>query len=357
MRPTQLFEYSEKLFAETLLIKTGVRKPVVRTDRERSFDDVQILFCKHPPKEIAVSILIPTHNRPAFLKKAVESVLRQVELDLEIIIVNDGDIPISPEMMSFLPALPFPVTVLKHPKNLGLAATRNTAAHYSHGIWLMTLDDDDELIPGGPARLLDVARSSGCDFVHGDHLRRYFDSEGIPVREEYISRGSDLFELLYYENLITNGTFLIKKDLFERLNGYREDLAVHEDYHLHIRAAKSTKFQFVNHPTFIYNCRSSINRLNLDKRLFWFSTSMLNHALFGYFFPLSGEHARDQKIGEYEHLQRALEEGAEKEIVVSLISRWWNALRASDRRSEITAELEVIRKLCPSIAHDLIKFQ
>ncbi len=40
-----------------------------------------------------LSIIIPTHNRPDRLKKAVESSVKQSYEDLEIIVVDDGSCP------------------------------------------------------------------------------------------------------------------------------------------------------------------------------------------------------------------------------------------------------------------------
>ena len=44
-----------------------------------------------PPK---ISILTATYNRPALLKEAVQSVLKQTFTDLEHIIVNDGGVEV-----------------------------------------------------------------------------------------------------------------------------------------------------------------------------------------------------------------------------------------------------------------------
>ena len=45
------------------------------------------MFDKLIPK---ISVVIPTHNRPESLKKAINSVLNQTYRELEVIVIDDG---------------------------------------------------------------------------------------------------------------------------------------------------------------------------------------------------------------------------------------------------------------------------
>ncbi len=42
-------------------------------------------------KDILVSVVIPTYNRPVYLKRCIDSVVDQTHRNLEIIVVDDND--------------------------------------------------------------------------------------------------------------------------------------------------------------------------------------------------------------------------------------------------------------------------
>jgi glycosyltransferase involved in cell wall biosynthesis len=89
----------------------------------------------------ALSIIIPTFNRPHLLPGAVQSALEQTFKDLEVIVVDDA----SPEPV-VLPEHP-QLTVLRLATNQGGAAARNIGAKAARGRWITYLDDDDQLLP------------------------------------------------------------------------------------------------------------------------------------------------------------------------------------------------------------------
>lgn len=83
------------------------------------------------------SVIIPTYNRPEFLRHAVESVLRQTVEDFEVVVVNDGgEDPVG------LPA-DTRVRLITRKNNEGLSAARNTGLEAATGKYVAFLDDDD----------------------------------------------------------------------------------------------------------------------------------------------------------------------------------------------------------------------
>jgi glycosyltransferase involved in cell wall biosynthesis len=91
-----------------------------------------------------VSVIIPTHNRPQLLKRAVESVLRQTYSDWELLIVNDGD----DEMLVkvFVSGLDSSkIVCLKTEKpGSGGSSARNIGIKNANSELVAFLDDDDE---------------------------------------------------------------------------------------------------------------------------------------------------------------------------------------------------------------------
>ena len=63
-----------------------------------------------------------------------------------------------------------------------------------------------------------------------------------------------------------------------------------------------------------------------------------------------------QTEGEYEHIQRALAEGASPETVVQLVASRWRIFLECGLGFEIDKEIQIIRNLCPAIAGEMEKF-
>jgi glycosyltransferase involved in cell wall biosynthesis len=93
-----------------------------------------------------VSVVVPTHNRPRLLVRAVESVLAQDYAgDIECVVVFDGaaphDVPVQARPGRSL-------RIIRNERTRGLAGARNAGAITSAGVLLGFLDDDDEWLRG-----------------------------------------------------------------------------------------------------------------------------------------------------------------------------------------------------------------
>jgi glycosyltransferase involved in cell wall biosynthesis len=90
-----------------------------------------------------ISIILPVHNRQREAQAALASVLAQEDLGpdevrLEILVIDDGSEP-SLTLDSKDPR----VRLIRHPRNLGAAAARNTGIRQARGEWIAFLDSDD----------------------------------------------------------------------------------------------------------------------------------------------------------------------------------------------------------------------
>jgi glycosyltransferase involved in cell wall biosynthesis len=104
---------------------------------------------------LAATIIIPTHDRPGLLERAVASALAQTVRDLQVVVVDDG----SAEPVRF--ERPDPrLLVLRNPRALGASAARNLGLEAAAGRWVTFTDDDDELLPGMVQVSLEAAERS-----------------------------------------------------------------------------------------------------------------------------------------------------------------------------------------------------
>ena len=170
----------------------------------------------------ALSIIIPTYNRPHLLPRAVNSALAQTLTDIEVIVVDDA----SNEPVN-LPPDPR-LTILRLPKNSGTAAARNLGAKSARGRWITYLDDDDELLPHMAEVSLDalvnttlpkpVAVLSSLEVVNQDGK---FLSQRIPPS---LPRGSHFFleQIDPSLSFFSKQTLVVEREIFLQIGGYDE---------------------------------------------------------------------------------------------------------------------------------------
>ena len=101
------------------------------------------------------TIVIPTHDRPLLLERAVRSALAQTVEDVQVVVVDDG----SAEPVRI--GRPDPrLLVLRNPRALGPSAARNAGLRVAEAPWVTFTDDDDELLPGMVQASLEAAERS-----------------------------------------------------------------------------------------------------------------------------------------------------------------------------------------------------
>lgn len=184
-----------------------------------------------------ISILMPVRNGGRWLRTAVDSILKQGGVRLELIAVDDHSTD------SALAALPDDARLrrLTNPGR-GVVDALNTAAAAARGNWLARMDADDEALPGRLlAQLAYLKTHPGVgicgtgveifrdDDVLGDGYRRYQAWINGLTTPQAIARE------IFVESPIPHPTAMMHRALFERLGGYRSTPWA-EDYDFWLRA-------------------------------------------------------------------------------------------------------------------------
>ncbi|MXQ07007.1 glycosyltransferase [Alphaproteobacteria bacterium GH1-50] len=107
---------------------------------------------------MSVTVVIPTHNRPALLREAVESALTASPPDGEVLVVDDRSEP--PAVQS--------LDDINDPRLRGIVSTEMPGASGSRNAGILEarheivafLDDDDLMRPGHLTRVLDITRQT-----------------------------------------------------------------------------------------------------------------------------------------------------------------------------------------------------
>jgi len=113
-----------------------------------------------------LSILIPVYNVAPYLKACVESILSQDTQGVEVLLLDDVSTDESPALMQALQAdSPGRLQLLKHERNGGLSAARNSLLQAASGRYIWFVDSDDLLMPGAIDSLRRIVGTHEPDLV------------------------------------------------------------------------------------------------------------------------------------------------------------------------------------------------
>jgi glycosyltransferase involved in cell wall biosynthesis len=189
-------------------------------------------------REPLVSVVIPCYAQAHFLGSAIESVLAQDAVPLEVIVIDDG----SPDDVASV-ANRYPGVRYIRQRNQGLSAARNTGLRATSGAFVVFLDSDDRLLPGAlKAGLACFAQHPESAFVYGDF--RFIAEDGTPLeRRERPALDVDLYGGMLVRNHIEmTSTVLFRRSVLEQVGGFSISLRSAEDYDLLLHIARK-------HPT------------------------------------------------------------------------------------------------------------
>ncbi len=131
-----------------------------------------------------VSVIVPTRDRPATLRRALASLVAQTYRQLEVIVVDNsqtGECGLGADLLC--PA-DLSLRVIRDPRARNAAGARNTGLAVARGDYVTFLDDDDTYRADKVARQLALARESGSPLVlcgahfhvRGRSVTRYTES-------------------------------------------------------------------------------------------------------------------------------------------------------------------------------------
>jgi glycosyltransferase involved in cell wall biosynthesis len=142
---------------------------------------------------VPFSIVIPTYNRAAFIKQAIDSVCGQTFQDWELIVVDDASTDHTSDLLNSYSD--DRIVVLRNAVNMERSASRNKGIEAAKGTYICFLDSDDYYLPN-----------------HLEILHRQIESDHYPVALLHTNvsvrdvNGHELREINYSYNSIRSKT-------------------------------------------------------------------------------------------------------------------------------------------------------
>jgi glycosyltransferase involved in cell wall biosynthesis len=190
-----------------------------------------------------VSVVIPTHNRPDFLKKTLQSIIDQTYSHLEIIVVSNG--PNKDNERIAKDPNDQRIIYLDQENSGGPASPRNHGIRMAKGKYVAFCDDDDLWLSEKIEKQVKALEENlECGLCYSKMLRFDDQKQWANAHEE----GAANFQSLLYVNTVPISSVLIRKYLLDKFGSFSESerIGSSEDYEFLLRHSTSTNFYFLD---------------------------------------------------------------------------------------------------------------
>ncbi len=182
-----------------------------------------------------VTVVIPTHNRRAYLQEALGSALGQEQVSAAVIVVDDGS---TDDTGTFLEQLQDSrVRALRVDPGRGGSAARNLGLAHCVSEYVMFLDDDDVLRPKALASLSAALDRQPTAAGAGGAYARF---GAVPGPRRNLQPRFPVTRPLWPELLLgwnmPPATLLWRSEAVRQIGGWNEDLRRCEDRDINLRA-------------------------------------------------------------------------------------------------------------------------
>lgn len=212
-----------------------------------------------------VSVIITTYNRPDLLPRAINSVLNQTFDNLECIVVDDCS-PDS-ETKTLVQSIDDErLRYIRHEKNRGLSAARNTGIECAQGNYIAFLDDDDEWLMTKLERQLELFDNLSDDYAAVYCWMNYYSDNQNKIIEKYRPElEGDIFaNTLDAQPIGSGSTLLIRRTVAEEFDGFDESLPRGVDGDFIRRVSQEYKFNYVPEALVRYYIEHGHKRMTRD---------------------------------------------------------------------------------------------
>lgn len=180
-----------------------------------------------------VSVIIPTYERPSFLRDAIETVLEQTYDDIEIIVVDDGSS--EPYAKKFVSNYSEAVTCICHDENQGLSAARNTGIKESSGEYVAFLDDDDRWHRTKLSRQIKAIESDDQAGLATCLVTAVTPDNELVHCETTAPSGDCSDKILVSNQIGTPSRVVVRRECFDDIGTFDESLPTKQDWDFYLR--------------------------------------------------------------------------------------------------------------------------
>ena len=185
------------------------------------------------------SVVIPVYNREKVVARAICSVLNQTFQDFEVIVVDDGSIDNTEDVVRGIGD-----NRIKYirQKNSGACVARNTGIENANGLYVSFLDSDDEWFPRMLEKQLEQYQSDseiGC--VYSDLQVKTGNGDIHSFGEPFVVKANCYAEVLSQGYMAPTSVLSAKRECFDKVGMFDVNLPASQDDDMCFKLSKFYK--------------------------------------------------------------------------------------------------------------------
>jgi glycosyltransferase involved in cell wall biosynthesis len=183
-----------------------------------------------------ITVVVPTRNRRAWLTLTLRSVLRQQNVLVDVVVIDEGS---TDDTAGAIAALKDSrVRVIRHDAPTGVSTARNHGAAEARAEWIGFVDDDDLWAPDKIARQIAAADRSGCEWAYTGSVNIAHDGGIVSGRPPL--GPEDVVAALGRYNAIPGGgsNVILRRRTWAEVGLFDTRLRNTEDWEMWLRLAK-----------------------------------------------------------------------------------------------------------------------
>ncbi|MDC5363159.1 glycosyltransferase [Acinetobacter baumannii] len=217
-----------------------------------------------------VSVVLPAYNAELYLKEAIDSVLSQTCTDFELIVLNDGSIDRTEEII--LSYNDSRIVYVKNEQNLGLIGTLNKGINLAKGKYIARMDADDICHPERFEKQINFLENNDDYIICGTAAYRFHSNYNLNNNIFRVpeSDGVIRLKMLFNSPFIHPSVMMRNSIIKEKMLSFDIDYKYAEDYKFWSQLLKYGKAYNLQEKLLYYrltpNSQTVIGNSDLTKR-------------------------------------------------------------------------------------------
>jgi Glycosyltransferases, probably involved in cell wall biogenesis len=202
-----------------------------------------------------VSIVMPAYNSEKYIRESIDSVVNQTYGNWELVIVNDGSIDTTIQiLLEYTNKYPDKIKIIDKKKNEGISKGLNDAIKKAEGTYICWLSSDDVYVPDMIESEIDyLDNNKEYDIVFSnydliDHESNFLMSSPKLKFFEELKEGNreQPYKSLLSKYCLNGCSVMCKKEHYNKVGGFDPQYVYAHDYDMWIRLAAAYKIGFIN---------------------------------------------------------------------------------------------------------------